>query len=145
MSIVRYDPFNYLTQLQDEINQVFKKSAVGEESNVATSNWAPAVDIHEDEQKFTIEADIPGVKPSDIDVTMERGILSIRGERSDVKEEEREGYKRVERVRGSFYRRFSLPDTADEERIEAHGKDGVLQIVIPKREASKARKIRINH
>jgi HSP20 family protein len=75
---------------------------------------------------------------------MERGILSIRGERSDVKEEEKEGYRRVERARGSFYRRFSLPDTADEARIEAHGKDGVLQIVIPKREVAKPRKIQIN-
>jgi HSP20 family protein len=144
MSLVRYEPFNYLTQLQDEINQIFKRSASGEESNVATSSWMPAVDIHEDEQKFTIEADIPGVKPEDIEVTMERGILSIRGERSDVKEEEKEGYRRVERARGSFYRRFSLPDTADEARIEAHGKDGVLQIVIPKREVAKPRKIQIN-
>ncbi len=143
MSIVRYDPFNYVNRLQDEINQLFRKDAAAEESNVATSSWMPAVDIHEDDHRFVIEADVPGVKPDDIEVTMERGVLSIRGERASVSEEQEAGYKRVERVRGSFYRRFSLPDSADDERIEAHGRDGVLQITIPKKEVAKARKIAI--
>jgi HSP20 family protein len=108
-----------------------------------TSHWRPAVDIREEENRFVILADLPGVDPKDIDITMEQGVLSIKGERVSDKEESHEGYKRVERVRGTFYRRFSLPDSADAERIEAKGKDGVLEIVLPKLEKEQARRISV--
>ncbi|RME34289.1 MAG: Hsp20/alpha crystallin family protein, partial [Gammaproteobacteria bacterium] len=85
----------------------------------------------------------PGIDPKDIEITMEEGVLTIRGERS-IEEETQEGqYHRIERARGTFYRRFSLPDTADPERIEAHGKNGVLEIVIPKLEKVQPRKIEV--
>jgi HSP20 family protein len=110
---------------------------------VATAQWAPAVDIKEEPDRFVIYADIPGVDPDKIEVTMERGMLSIKGERSTEKKEEKEGYTRVERARGTFYRRFSLPDTADPEGIQAKGNNGVLEVVIPKKPAQQARRIEV--
>ena len=116
----------------------------GDRSSIVTSNWSPAVDIKEEDEQFVLKADIPGVDPKDIDVTMEDGVLTIKGERKHESEEEAEGYKRVERSYGSFYRRFSLPDTADAERVTAKGKDGVLEVFIPKQEKVQPRKIAVS-
>jgi HSP20 family protein len=134
MSLVRYEPWSLLNQLQGEMNRMFDTGArFGDEDRpLATSDWVPAVDIKEEDDRYVIHADVPGVEARDIEVNMEDGILSIRGERKFENEEEREGYKRIERVRGSFYRRFSLPDGADADAISAKCKDGVLEIVIPK-------------
>lgn len=140
MAITRYEPFNLLTQLQRELNRY-----QGDEgsSRIATAEWAPAVDIKEEEDRFVIHADIPGVNPEDIDVNMENGVLTIKGEKNTEAKTEKENYKRVERIYGSFYRRFSLPETADNNAISAKAKNGVLDIVIPKREAVKPKKISV--
>ena len=117
---------------------------VAEGSSVATSDWVPAVDIKEENDSFVIVADIPGVDPKDIEVNMENGMLTIKGEKESEKKEEREGYKRVERSFGSFYRRFSLPDTADAEKITAKSTNGVLEVRIGKQEQVQPRKISVN-
>lgn len=149
MSLIRYEPFNLFDRLQREMNRLgvfdpFSKELAEEDnSNVVISHWRPAVDIKEEDKQFVISADIPGVDPKDIEITMEDGVLSIKGERSEEKEEEREGYKRIERARGTFYRRFSLPDSANPDKIEAKGKDGVLRIVIPKQEKVQPRRITV--
>lgn len=146
MNIVRYEPWNLLNQLQGEINQLFtpQHRRLGEDNAIiATSDWTPAVDIKEEAEQFVIHADIPGVDPKDIDVHMENGVLTIRGERHAETQEEREGYKRVERVRGHFYRRFSLPDTADADAISAKSQHGVLEIVIPKQQKIQPRRIQV--
>jgi HSP20 family protein len=114
-----------------------------EGSSVATSDWVPAVDIKEEKDRFVIIADIPGVDPKDIEVHMENGMLTIKGEKETEKKEEREGYKRVERSYGSFYRRFSLPDTADAEKITAQSNNGVLEVSIAKQEQVQPRKISV--
>lgn len=145
MSITRYDPMSRFTQLQKELERLFDPRALGNEdsSSVATCDWIPAVDIREEANRFVIHADIPGVDPKDIDITMENGVLTLKGERLSERKEEREGYKRVERARGTFYRRFGLPDTADAGRISARGANGVLEIVIPKQEYTQPRKITV--
>lgn len=137
MAITRYEPWSLLTQLQRELE---RGSAEG---STATAEWAPAVDIKEEANQFVIHADIPGVKPEDIDISMEEGVLTIKGEKKTEAETEKEGYKRVERIYGSFYRRFSLPDTANAEQISAASKHGVLEITIPKREAVQPKKISV--
>ena len=146
MSLTRYEPLDILNRLQEQFNNLYgvPSGLKDEDSNIITSRWTPAVDVKEDEHAFLIHADIPGVDPKDIEITMENGILSIRGERHEEKAEEREGYKRIERSRGTFYRRFSLPDSADPDRIEASSKHGVLELTIPKREVSKAKKIKVS-
>ncbi len=149
MTLVRYEPWNLLDRLQKEFNlqnilEPYEREIVGDDSSdVVTSRWRPAVDIKEEEDRFVIYADLPGVDPKNIEITMEQGVLTLKGERSEETKEEREGYKRVERVSGSFYRRFSLPDTADAERIEAEGKNGVLEITLPKQEKAQPRKITV--
>ena len=145
MTLVRYEPWNILNQLHGDIDRLFRNRAEyrDDESQLATSDWVPAVDIKEEEQRYVIHADVPGVDPEGIEVNMEHGVLSIKGQRSSEKSEEHEGYKRVERVRGSFYRRFSLPDTADAEAISAKSKNGVLEIVIPKQAQLAPKRIQV--
>lgn len=142
MSLVRYEPWGLLNQLSKEFDRGFRGT---ESSDVATSDWTPAVDIKENADGFVIVADVPGVDPKDIEVHMENGILTIKGERESEKKEEKEGYKRVERSYGSFYRRFSMPETADASKINAKSKNGVLEITIPKQEKVQARKIEVQH
>ena len=145
MTLVRYEPWNALQQLQREMNSLFdnRLPTEGENGNVATSDWAPAVDIKEEDDRFLVLADIPGVDPEDIEVSMENGILSIKGERKSEHTEEKEGYKRIERSYGSFHRRFTLPESANPEGIKAKSKHGSLEIVIPKREAVQPRRISV--
>ncbi len=141
MAISHYEPWSLLNQLQRELGQINESDR--EAGSVATADWAPAVDIKEEESGFVLHADIPGVKPEDIDVSMEDGVMTIKGEKESETKTEKDGYKRVERTSGSFYRRFSLPDTADAEAISAQSKHGVLEISIPKREAVKPKKISV--
>ena len=144
MTLVRYEPWSMLSQLRSEMNRMLENPAQGEENSaIATSDWVPAVDIKETDAAFEIHADIPGVNPDDIEVHMENGLLTIKGERKSESKEEKEGYKRVERQWGSFYRRFSLPDSADADKINAKSKNGVLEITIPKQEKAPARKISV--
>ena len=138
MVLARVQNRNPWSQFHQELNRLF-----GESSNVATSDWVPVVDIKEEKERFVIHADLPGVKREDIDITMEEGVLSIRGERHLGEAGEEGQYKRVERAHGSFYRRFALPDTADADKISAKCTDGVLEVVLPKRESVQPRRIQI--
>ena len=142
MAITRYEPFTLFNQLQREFDRMREGDDSG--GRIATAEWAPAVDIKEEQGRFVIHADIPGVSPEDIDISMENGVLTIKGEKNTEAKTEKENYKRVERIYGSFYRRFSLPDTADNEAINAKCRNGVLEIVIPKREAVKPKKISVS-
>ncbi len=145
MAVTHYDPWRTLSRFQDDVNRLFEGQwpRLSTEENVATSDWMPAVDIKEDADRFILLADLPGVEAKDIDIHMENGMLTLRGERESERKDEREGYKRTERMYGVFYRRFSLPETADPERISARSKNGVLEIVIPKKEAVQPRRITV--
>lgn len=109
------------------------------------ADWAPSVNISESETEYHIEADLPQVKRDDIQLTVEEGVLTIRGERKHQREEKKKKYHRVESAFGSFVRRFTLPENADADKVEASFKDGTLEVTIPKTEpkASKARQIKV--
>ncbi len=142
-----YEPFSTIRRLQDEMNRAFGGGAVNPDDNStsAVSHWVPAVDIHEEPQRYVISADVPGVDPNGIEVTMENGVLTISGERRAERSEERAGgARRVERVYGSFYRRFALPDSADAENVEARSVNGVLEVIIPKKAQPQPKKIAVN-
>jgi HSP20 family protein len=143
MNMTRYEPWGLLDQMRREMERAMD-SRGAEDGNVATSDWVPAVDIKEDADSFVISADIPGVDPKDIEVHMENGMLTIRGDRETEKKESREGYKRVERSFGSFYRRFSLPDSANPENVTASSNHGVLEVRIGKQDKVQPRKIEVN-
>ena len=141
MAITRYEPWGWLNQLQGELERapIWGSS----EGSVATAAWAPAVDIKEEKDKFVLHVDLPGVRPDETDVSMEDGVLTIKGEKKSEAITEKDGYKRVERTYGSFHRRFSLPDTANSEEIAAKSKNGVLEIIIPKRQSVQPKKIAV--
>jgi len=146
MFLTEYDPQRLFNRLQQQLNNLYGVLPArldDEESNIVTSSWMPAVDIKEESDRYVIRADVPGVDPEKIEVTMENGILTIKGERQTEKKEEGKDYKRVERSYGSFYRRFSLPDNADADNIGAGSRNGVLELSIPKRETTKPRKITV--
>ena len=146
MSLVRYNnPWNLLNSLQRELYNPTFSNTDNDDASVATANWAPSVDISENEKEFTLLADIPGVNPDNIDISMEKGVLTVKGERSSETVDEGENYRRVERQSGQFYRRFTLPDSADADKIEAKSEHGVLRITIPKQEVSVSRRIEVKH
>jgi HSP20 family protein len=131
-----------MDQLRNEmLNRVATVEGNGG-SYVATSDWAPAVDIQEQDDRYVLLADVPGVEPDSIEINMENGCLSIKGERPLSREDEK-AYKRLERPRGTFYRRFSMPDSADPSRITARSRNGVLEITIQKQEKLQPRRIAI--
>jgi len=144
MAVTRYEPWSLMNQLYREMDNVLGyRGERDENAPVSAADWVPAVDIREDNDRYVLYADIPGVDPKDIEVNMEDGVLTIRGDRKWEDEEEREGFKRVERVRGTFFRRFTLPDTADAEKIKAKSNNGVLEIDIPKQERMQPRRITV--
>jgi len=102
-----------------------------------------AVDIKEGKHDFKLKIDLPGIDKKNVIISMERGVLSIQGERVEEKKEESDNYYRIERVSGKFYRRFALPETADAEKIQANMTKGVLEITIPKKEVARPKSIEI--
>ncbi len=147
MSIVRYRQRPSEMALHDEIKQVFDRFFSQDDTDasaVATAQWVPRVDLKEEQGRFVIYADLPGIDPKDIEVQMDKGILSIKGERQSESTTETERFSRVERRYGSFHRRFALPDSADPDHITASGRHGVLEIVIPKRPETTPRRIQVD-
>lgn len=149
MNTIRYQPWNASNGMHSDIRQVFDRffnADEGDQSDVVTSQWAPRVDVREEDDRFVIFADIPGVDPKDIEVTMEKGILSLKGERSAESRQEgqKSKFTRIERSHGLFYRRFALPDSANPDGIKAVGRHGVLEITIPKRPETAPRRITID-
>lgn len=145
MAVVRYQPWGLHQELWNEVNKLFDRTSNTDASSGATADWAPAVDIEEHADKFVLYADVPGVDPASIEVTLEKGVLTLTGSRAARVEQKEIQSRREERVTGRFFRRFSLPDTVDSEAVKASNKNGVLEIVIPKRPASQPRRIQVTH
>jgi HSP20 family protein len=146
MNHIRHYGKSHHNPLQDELQQVFERffgESETDSSSVVTSQWVPRVDIKEEPSRFVIFADLPGVDPSAIEVNMDKGVLSIKGERKTEAQGEGERWSRNERAHGVFFRRFALPDSANPDGIEATGKHGVLEISIPKRPEASPRRINV--
>lgn len=144
MNVIRYEPFGFVNRLHRDLDRLLGSSAaLADDTAAVTSDWLPAVDIKEEAEGFVIHADVPGVDPKDIDVTLEKGILTIRGQRKSESREEQDGYRRVERISGQFFRRFSLPDAAAQDGVEAKYVNGVLEVRIPKQPQVQPRRIKV--
>jgi HSP20 family protein len=147
MSIVRYDPFRDLRTLQEEVNRLFSSNLTrgfGEEG-IGRGAWNPSVDIYENKDQIILEAELPGMKQDDFELTVENNVITLRGERQFEKKEESDNYHRVERSYGSFTRSFTLPQTVSAEGATAEYNNGVLRVALPKREETKARRIQVNN
>ena len=144
MSLVKYQPWLGVRELQDDINRLFSNWQTNDSSGV-TADWIPSVDINEFDDQFQLYVDVPGVDPKDVEITLESGVLTITGERfmQAEKAEENVVRRRTERGSGRFYRRFILPDTVDADRVKATDRHGVLEILIPKQAKAQPRRIKV--
>jgi len=144
MTIVRYEPWNLMNRLHREIDSIFGDSfATPAAASAQSVSWAPSVDVREDDKQFTVHADLPGVEAKDIQVTADNGVLTIRGERRFERKEGKQGFERLERVEGSFLRRFTLPDNVRADDIKARHVNGVLELTIPKQVAPEPRRVNV--
>lgn len=144
MSRANHEPWIGVRQLQDDINRLFSGWSTNDSSGV-TAEWVPSVDINEFEDRFQLYADLPGVDPEKVEVTLENGVLTLSGERfrQAPREDEKIVRRRSERGSGRFYRRFILPQTVDAENVRATGRNGVLEISIPKQAKALPRRIKV--
>jgi HSP20 family protein len=148
MSVSRWDPFQDLLAIQDEMNQLFGR-AVGRErpgqpgEAVQQRLWAPALDISERKDAYVVTVEVPGVKPEELDITLEDGLLTIQGERRFAQESSDQQFHRVERRYGSFRRSITLPSQVQADQIEASFDNGVLEVIVPKAEEAKPKKITV--
>ncbi len=143
MNIARFEPWTVVDLLHRDLDRLVSgRHATGDARN-SVADWVPAVDIVEENDRFVVRADVPGVRPEDIDVSMDNGVLSIAGERHAIANDEESGVQRIERATGRFLRRFTLPDSADAENISAKSSAGILEVSIPKAPAVQARRITV--
>ena len=146
-AIHRWDPLKELDQLQSRLSTLFARNALrsnGDKDEAMTvAEWAPLVDIMEDNNEYLINVELPAVQKENVKVTVNQGVLSIEGERTMEREENGKKYHRVERAYGSFSRSFTLPDSVDGSRISADFKDGVLRVHVPKSEQAKPKSIQV--
>ena len=142
MSIQRWNPVRDFARLQDEVNRLFDTN-LGLMRSGESYGWTPAVDVFEDTEGVTFKFDLPEVQGKDVDVRLEDGTLTVRGERKLEREDKRDDYHRIERAYGAFARSFSLPATLDAEKASAEYKNGVLRIFVPKRAEAKPKSINV--
>ena len=140
MSLMKWDPFRELSIFPGRFGRFLDKDW---EKVMSTTEWNPSVDIFENENDIVVKVEVPGINAKDIDVRMENNVLMLKGERKFEKETKEENYHRVEREYGSFSRAFALPTAVKEDKITAEYKDGILKIVLPKKEEVKPKSIKI--
>jgi HSP20 family protein len=143
-TFTRFEPFRGSSSLQDQVNRLFHQAYDSNSDQASLTTWAPAVDIFENEHELVVKADLPDVKPEDLDIHVENNVLTISGERKFEKKENENNYLRVERIYGAFSRSFALANTVNTEAIKAEYKNGVLELHIPKREEAKPKQIKVN-
>ncbi|MBD3379712.1 MAG: Hsp20 family protein [Candidatus Omnitrophica bacterium] len=142
-----WQPFREMETLQDEMNRLFDLSLgrwPGRNAGLMESAWSPTVDVFESKDNIMVKADIPGMKKEDIEVSVRDDVLTIRGEKKEEKEAKEKGSVKTERFYGSFNRAIALPSPVDEDKVKASYKDGVLEIVLPKKEEEKPKQIQVD-
>jgi HSP20 family protein len=139
MTILRYEPWSLVNRLHRQLDEAFTADA----GDTDGAWWIPQVDVHEEPERFAVLVDVPGVEPKDIEITAEKGVLSIRGERHSRTGDNAGAYRRLERRSGKFLRRFTLPDSANLDAISAKHTQGVLEVTIPKQAKLQPRRIEV--
>jgi HSP20 family protein len=143
MNIIKYDPFREMRSLQDEVNRLFASSFNRGDNELMRGAWSPSVDIWENKDQIVLEAELPGMRSDDVNISIENNVLTIHGERKFEKKDEGDNFHRVERSYGSFTRSFTLPPTVSSENANAEFENGVLRLTLAKREEAKPRRIEI--
>ena len=142
MFVAKYDPFRDMRGLQKEVNRLFSGALQSGEEAFGTA-WNPKIDIYENQDSMVLEAELPGMKRDDFELSFENNVLTLKGERKFEKRDEGDNYHRVERAYGEFSRSFTLPHTVTVEDAKAEFDNGILTVTLKKREETKARKIEV--
>jgi HSP20 family protein len=146
MSVSRWDPFQDLQSFRDEMNRTFSRWFGREEGEEPSPRrWVPALDVTESKDAYNIDVEVAGVRPEDINVTVDRGVLTVQGERRSEEEKGDRSYHRVERRYGSFRRSINLPSDVDAARVQASYDNGVLRLEIPKSAGAEPKRIEVKH
>jgi HSP20 family protein len=143
MAVVRYEPWSVLSQLHGQLNRILDREFEQESSSAVTADWVPPADVEEYSDRFVLRLDVPGVPVESIDITLDNGVLSVSGERPRAVENKDVQRTRTERPYGRFHRRFTLPDTVDAANVEASGRNGIVEVTIPKQPKAQPRRIQI--
>ena len=143
MNVSRNEPWAVLSQLQRHLNQYIEGSGPATNTSSATADWVPDADIEEYADRFVLKIDVPGVDVGAVEITLEQGILAVVGDRPKDHAERDLQRGRIERPSGRFHRHFALPETADSNGVQAAGKNGVLQITIPKQPKAQPKRIKV--
>jgi len=144
MNIARFEPWTFVDLLHRDLNRLADSRGVSRNDPASVADWIPAVDILEEKDRFVLRADVPGVEPNDIDVSMDSGVLNVSGERRVAPRPDDAGVQRIERATGRFFRHFTLPETADAEGITAKCSNGILEVSIPKLPEIQTRRITVD-
>ena len=146
-ALTRWNPFKEMEEAQNRLTRFFglspERETNGGRELMTVAEWAPSVDISEDDKEWLVKADLPEVKKEDVKVTVENGVLTVTGERKFEKEEKTKKYHRIENSYGNFFRSFTLPDGAEGSKVNAEFKDGVLKVHLPKGEKAKPKSIEV--
>lgn len=146
MALIRWDPFQEMSALQERMNRLFsdvRAQAPVRGEEIVQGAWIPAVDIFETNEAIVLKAELPGITAQDISVEVKDNTLTLKGEKKFEKEVKEENYHRVERSYGSFQRAFTLPGTIHQEKVKAKFKDGILEITLPKVEEDKPKQVKV--
>jgi len=147
MTLIRYEPWGVLNQLHGQINRLFDgelaRDAATSATSAATADWIPPADIEEYADRFVLKLDVPGVDLAAIEITLDKGVLSLSGERAKDASGKDAQRTRLERPNGRFHRRFTLPDTVDAAGVHATGRNGIVEVTIPKQPKAQPRRIQV--
>ncbi|HEX6095878.1 MAG TPA: Hsp20/alpha crystallin family protein [Thermoanaerobaculia bacterium] len=138
----RWDPFEEMTTLRNRMDRLWSRMSA--EDTAAIADWSPVSDVIESKDEIVIKTELPGIDEKNVDVQIESGVLTIKGERNAEKETEEKGYRRVERSYGSFLRTFALPPSVEPEKVSASFTNGLLEVHLPKKEGAKPRSIKVD-
>ncbi|HEX3625259.1 MAG TPA: Hsp20/alpha crystallin family protein [Verrucomicrobiae bacterium] len=146
-TLTRWDPIRGMEELHNQLSSLFGRAPLrrpeGQEESITVAEWAPPVDISEDDKEYLIKVELPGLKKEDIHIAVADGALTVTGERKVEKEEQNKKYHRVERAYGRFARTFVVPDDAEADKVAAEFKEGMLGVRIPKSEKAKPKHIEV--
>ena len=145
MNVIRYNPWGFAGGLGRDVDPFFSHYplSTNEDGARAYNDWVPAIDIQEEEDRYLIRADVPGVDAEDLDITVDKGVLTLQGKRETQSDDEKDGLRRIERLSGRFYRRFNLPETTDSTAVRADYRHGVLEVSIPKQAEAQPQRIKV--
>lgn len=142
-SLIPFEPVKLIHDMHNVMDNLWQRAFDIDTTKLSTSQWSPAIDLKEEKDRFVVLADLPGVNPKDVKVLLENNVLTLKGKREETREEDKGTFYRMERMQGQFLRQFTLPASADNKKITAKSKQGVIEVIIPKKANTETTKVEV--